>query len=99
MRVHQLFTYNMNMHYRKRLYNMAFVKRTLKLNRACLSTGSYTSVVENLIPPTLGDEDVKINTLSVMNHEMSHSHEQSIDSACMIQADTESFADTEGTTH
>lgn len=78
---------------------MAFVKRTKKVDRAYLSTGSYTNVVENLIPPTRGGMEVKSASLSVQNHEMLPLHQESVDSACMMQAATECFADTEGKTN
>lgn len=73
----------------KLLYDMAFVKRTAKCDRAFLSTGSYISVVKKLIPANP----------SINNHEMSVVHTESIDSACTMQIDEYSFADTnEGAT-
>ena len=75
---------------------MAFVKRTPKCDRAYLSTGSYTSVLENLISPNRsGLEGKDDDGLSVQNHEMSHVLKESIDKACTMQFDTESFADTD----
>lgn len=68
----------------KLLYDMAFIKRTAKTDRAFLSTGSYTSVVKRLVPPIH----------SVNNHEILVVHTESIDNACMMQADVHSFADT-----
>jgi len=57
----------------KRLFDMAFIKRTPKCDRAYLSTGSYTSVLENLISPNRsGLEGKDDDGLSVQNHEMSH---------------------------
>ena len=83
----------------KLLYEMVFITRTAKFDRAFLSTGSYTSVLENLISPNRsGLEGKDDDGLSVQNHEMSGLHTESIDSACRMQIDADSFADTnEGT--
>ena len=84
----------------KRLYDMAFVKRTLKCDRPYFSTGSYTSTVENLIPPNQsGMEVLKVGGLSVQNQEMSPLHKESTDIDCMMLVDIGSLEDTdEGTT-
>ena len=77
---------------------MAFIKRTAKCDRAYLSTGFYASVVNNLIPRNPSILEVEVDSLSVQNHEMSGLHTESIDSACRMQIDADSFADTnEGT--
>jgi hypothetical protein len=68
---------------------MAFVKRTAKCDRAYLSTGKYTSVVNNLIPPNPSGMRV-----TVQSHEMSLVTKDSTDSTCMMamQVDTVSLA-------
>ena len=77
---------------------MVFITRTAKFDREYLRTGSYANLVKTLIPPNPSTLEVEVNILSVQNQETSGLHTESLDSACMMQVDEDSFAYTnEGT--
>ena len=68
----------------KLLYDMVFITRTAKFDRDYLRTGSYTSVLKNLIPPNPSTLEFEVHRFSVQNHETSGLHTESLDSACMM---------------